>query len=166
MKFTKKTTQVKRAYFDKLLNQFFNVVEWAIYIVFCIIAVYFMQDALNQYQAKDTFMAQSLKPISKLPTIVACVNSNKAYQYGTTLKILYGKDKLSELKENQSLFIESTNETITFQQMKVNCFGISSTIDTEDVSGQRRFVKLIAKGTVLPTSVRFYFTSEDNTQCH
>ena len=61
----------------KKFNIFLVSLEWSIYFGFCILAFLFVKDVLNQFHAKETFMGQSLKPISKLPTIAFCLNTNE-----------------------------------------------------------------------------------------
>ena len=53
-----------------VIDVFFKGLEWLLYIGFSIIAMLFMKNVLEQYQAKNTFMGQTLEDITKLPTIV------------------------------------------------------------------------------------------------
>ena len=47
----------------------FITVRWSAYCIFCLVAGYFMKDVIEQYQAKETYLGQSLKPITKIPTL-------------------------------------------------------------------------------------------------
>ena len=60
---------------DSSLTQLtFKIIEWSFFITLCIIAGMFTKDVIQQFQAKKTIMAQSLIDITKLPTIVFCMN--------------------------------------------------------------------------------------------
>ena len=76
-----RTSKPKKASSGKRIDVFFNIIEWSIYIGFCILAGLFVKDVWNQFHAKETFMGQSLQPITKLPTIVFCLESNDSWKY-------------------------------------------------------------------------------------
>ena len=102
--------------------------EWSIYIGFCILAFLFVKDVWNQFHAKETFMGQSLKPISKLPTIAFCLNTNETI--GNDDLIVQSKDTEGEFKtltENETLHFETLNETIGLERMTHHCFKINAT---------------------------------------
>ena len=60
---------------DNKLDLIFIVIDWMIYIGLFLFAGIFMKDVIGQYQAKVTFMGQTLEPITEVPTIVLCANS-------------------------------------------------------------------------------------------
>ena len=66
----------------KSIKVFFKVVDWVLFIGFCILACYFMKNVIDEYQAKKTSFTQSLEPITKLPTIVICLESSFNWLYG------------------------------------------------------------------------------------
>ena len=76
-----------------VLDVLFKGIEWLLHIGFSIIAIVFMKNVFEQYKAKDTFMGQSLEDISKLPTIVLCLETEYAWDYTSGLLVIqYGID--------------------------------------------------------------------------
>ena len=73
---------------------YFKVLEWTVYFGFCILAAFFMKDVINQYQAKETYLGQSLKPITNLPTIVFCVDHKHQFKINLNISISYSNSKL------------------------------------------------------------------------
>ena len=65
------------------IDSIFKIVELTIFLCFCIIAGIFMKDVIDQFQARETFMGQSLRPIFELPTIILCIgeNGNQKWEY-------------------------------------------------------------------------------------
>ena len=66
---TNKSMKFKELWLGHRLDVIFKGIEWIVYICFCILAGIFMVDVIAEYRASETFMSQSLKPITKLPTI-------------------------------------------------------------------------------------------------
>ena len=50
-----------------------------------------MKDVIDQFQAKETFMGQSLKPINRMPTIVICMGLDnwQNWEYDKDVRIHY-----------------------------------------------------------------------------
>ena len=88
-KMTCKTQSIKNTQFKQKIGVIFKLAEWLIYLAFCIVAGLFVKDVLDQFQAKATFMGQSLKSITKLPTVVFCLQSKYDWKYGW-IEIGYG----------------------------------------------------------------------------
>ena len=75
MNIKKRSTIQKKVTSEKRIDALFFMIEWLIFIAFCILAALFVKDVWHQYHAKETFMAQSLLPIRRLPSIVLCLES-------------------------------------------------------------------------------------------
>ena len=65
----------------KRLDVLFNIIEWSIYICFCVLAAIFMKDVWDQFHAKETFMGQSLEPFTELPSVILCLKTPWAWSY-------------------------------------------------------------------------------------
>ena len=77
--------------------------DWFLFIIFCILAIYFMKNVLEEYHEKKTGLAQSLEPISTLPTVVFCLDSPYTWEYEKHLTIAYqgkGIKFTNNLEEN------------------------------------------------------------------
>ena len=77
MKSKKMNKISRREAFDNKAHSIIFGIEWLVYLGFCLLAGYFMKDVIEQYQAKETYLGQSLKPITKLPTITFCVDNDE-----------------------------------------------------------------------------------------
>ena len=87
---TKKKISKREAFEDKVHFIIIGI-EWLVYLGFCLLAGYFMKDVIDQFQAKETFMGQTLKPITELPTVVICMNDGTWHFY-KHLKLIYRVD--------------------------------------------------------------------------
>ena len=170
MKNKKRSSQPKRINSDKAIDAIFSVIEWSIFSIFCILAAYFMNGVLTQYQAKDTFMAQSLQPITKLPTIVICLESNYSWDFTTGLVYVdYGMVEISYegLKENATVRVAKSNESVTLNQITHRCLKIKSEVGSKEVlKFHTRKIRVRFNDIVknyIPSSIKAYFTSEENS---
>ena len=68
----------KREAFDNKVHIIIFGIEWLVYLGFCLLA-------------KETFMGQTLKPITELPTVVICMNDGTWHFY-KHLKLIYRVD--------------------------------------------------------------------------
>ena len=66
----------KKAKMATRINVIFNIIDWILFLVFSILAAHFMIDVIDQYQDKATSFSQSLEHITKMPTIVMCIEGN------------------------------------------------------------------------------------------
>ena len=131
MKSKKKKKISKREDFDNKVHFIIFGIEWLVYLGFCLLAGYFMKDVIEQFQAKETFMGQSLEPITELPTVAICMN-NGTWQFDEHLRLIYQVDEEDEkhlMTENISIYIPRENETVIFQQISQSCLKISSQVN-------------------------------------
>ena len=147
---------------------YFKVLEWTIYIVFCILAGYFMKDVIEQYQAKETYLGQSLKPITKLPTITFCVDHrHHQFKINHDISISYSNSKLNS-DEPKVLQEKVQNhvgrEVIQLHQVSSNCFKINVTSTLPiDVKKTWRDLDVATFGNAKPETFYVYVTSEANS---
>ena len=165
MKSKKRNKSSKREAFDKKILYTIFGIEWLVYLGFCLLAGYFMKDVIEQFQAKETFMGQSLEPINELPTVAICMN-NGAWQFDEHLKLIYQIDEADEkhlMTENRSIYIPGEDETVIFQQISQSCLKISSQIDkvVRRGSGRRIYIEFITQ--MIPDQIKVYFTSETSS---
>ena len=143
--------------------------KWTIYIGFGFIAGLFMKDVLKQYQSKDTFMGQSLEPISKLPTVVICLDSRYYWSYSNGFVVMeYAVDTFNFkiLKENEILYMEEGNETVFFEQYSEFCFKMKVNTGSKIKTGALWSIKVTFPNLsekFIPETLSAYFTSEENS---
>ena len=89
MKAKKKSKVTNKAMLGNRLRVIFKSINCILFVLFCVLAGYFLTNVIDQYQAKKTNLAQSLEPITKLPTIVFCLKSDMTWIYGENIKISY-----------------------------------------------------------------------------
>ena len=159
---------MKTSHIGMVIDVLFKGIEWLLYIGFSIIAMIFMKNVLEQYQAKNTFMGQSLEDISELPTIIICLDTEYAWDYSSGfLVIQYGIDgkDLQNLTVNQPLFFEETNETVILEQFSEECYRLNSSIESGIGRGILWTIKIIFQVSTdfVPESVKALFTSEENS---
>ena len=142
----------------RYLRCLFITVRWSAYCIFCVVAGYFMKDVIDQYQAKETYLGQSLKPITKIPTLVFCLDTQEKLQYGEDIRILYENNR-KILQMGPQCF---PNETIELTTIKYNCFKINSTssLSVLETGAWRSFsIEVFSEDK---PKAKVYFTSEDN----
>ena len=154
---------------NKRIQSLFKLIEWLLFIFLCALSIHFVKDGLVQYQSKESNLAQSLKPITKLPTITICLNDNHVYEYYLDLNISYQalENTLPEtLIENELNHFEKTNESVQVVKLNRECFKINSSIG---LPLQRESFKVISLELdfniyeeTLPKKISIYFTSEEN----
>ena len=138
----------------------FKSIGWITYICFTVLAVQFTKSVLQQYQAKETFMAQSFKPIKRLPTIMFCLEKRDDWQ---TWKLHHDVWLKYEIEASS---MENENETLISEQVSDTCFKHNFTMGSSlrKSSGRRTFSMFFPYGNhTWPLSVRLIFTSEENS---
>ena len=161
----------KKTTFKNRIDVLFKGIEWMIYIGFCILAAYFMKGVLDQYQAKDTYMGQSLEAITKMPTMTICIESDYYWPYSNGLVVLSyrsGNDNGNALKENEPFHLGEVdgNETVVLEQFTSDCYILTSTISLELKRGSSRYIALSFPGIkteYLPSLIKVSFTSKENS---
>ena len=151
----------------KSIKVFFKVVDWVLFIGFCILACYFMKNVIDEYQAKKTSFTQSLEPITKLPTIVICLESSFNWLYGKEVNISYRTPHTEvSLEENQKYDLRDDNEVVEVNQYDGKCFKINSTIVKTFEQSHYRIIQInIIEYDlhIMPEYLHIYFTSEENS---
>ena len=168
MKFNKRTSKPKKVNSGKKVGILFNVIEWSLYVVFSILAASFVKDVLDQYQAKETSMGQSLEPFSELPSIVLCLSTKYTWSYSEKIiKIRYFDDFNPRgafyvtLEENKTMSLPGANESIVLDQVKTDCFRVKL-IPGPTIKNGNRYIK-VTFTKYKPSAVLAYFVSEENT---
>ena len=162
---SKRSLKPKKGVIRRRIEVSFKCIEWFIYIGFCILAGLFVKDVFDQYQSKDTFMGQSLQPITKLPTIVFCFTKYSWDYNEGKVKVFYSTrfNDYNCIKANESLHLDGGNETVNWEQMTNQCFMINNVISSEAKRGVQRYLSIQIPKYVDPPSLRVYFTSKENS---
>ena len=153
----------------KRVEVIFTGIEWLIYISFCIIAGIFMKDVLDQYQAKDTFMSQSLESITKLPTLVICDEAHADWsKFDGKIEMQFGFfiNDFHTLEDHKPLKIEGGYE-VFFEQFSKSCFKVKTLAsDSQIKTGHVWKLKVVfpnQSNEVVPSYLSFFYTSEENS---
>ena len=165
MKCKKKNNISKREAFDDKVHFIIFGIEWLVYLGFCFLAGYFMKDVLEQFQAKETFMGQTLKPITELPTVVICMNDG-TWHFNEDVKLIYRVDGGGEkqlMTENVSLLLPEENESVIFQQISQSCLKISSQVGKALKRGSGRRIYIEFNTELIPDQIKVYLTSETSS---
>ena len=154
--------------FRKTFRFIFKTINFTLFVGFCVLAGYFMTNVIDLYQEKKTNLAQSLEPITKLPTIVFCLKSDMDWVYGKNINISYegSNFEVNHLQEFKRYFIQEANETVQVVQFSDECFKINSTLISPFKQGDDRLIKLnILELQYDPEDmeVQFFFSSEENS---
>ena len=166
----KRSSKPKMTLKSKRIDFVFRMVEWLIYVGFTILAGLFMKGVLNQYQSKNTFMAQSFEPITRMPTIVICFNSKHHWKYDEEVTISYritGYHDKVVLKQHEIVLLQEDGQSVVLEQFTFNCFRLNSSLKSAITTIKNRYIYIEfekdLKNKLLPPSVHFYFTSKDNS---
>ena len=108
-----------------------------LFVLFCILAGYFLFNVFDQYYAKKTNLAQSLEPITKLPTVVLCLSS-QFWIYGKNINISYevGTLWLDIMEAGKQYHLEEANEIVQLVQFSEKCLKINSTLTSPFKQGE------------------------------
>ena len=138
-------------------------IEWFFFTIFCFIAGYFMKDVFEQFQAKETFMAESLKPITKYPTIVMCFHYPVDVKENLNISYRSRSNGITTLLQaNQPNIFPEEKETVVLEQINHKCIKINST--SAKSSARRDIYKEIVIDTQkIPSNIEVYFSSERNS---
>ena len=122
MNINKRTSKPRKVKSGKRVAIIFNVVEWLLYIVFSVLAALFVKDVWVQFQAKDTFMGQSLEPMTEFPSIVFCLDKYSWNYRDGIIKIQATLDNgYNTLKENETRF-GLDGKSVVLHQVSNQCF--------------------------------------------
>ena len=88
-----------------------------------------MKDVIYKYQANETYLGQSLKPISKLHTITLCIDlDDHEFKINNDLTISYYNNEVYESVILQEKLLNHVGrEVLELNQIESNCFKINST---------------------------------------
>ena len=121
-----------------------------------------MKDVWDQFQAKETFMAQSLEPMTELPSVFVCLASGSwSYSEGTIKirSVINGSYK--DMEENEALY-ELDGSSVVFHQESFNCFRVKFMPGLKIDKQKVRYVRIeFSKKT--PSSIVVAFVSEENS---
>ena len=161
IKINKRTSKPKKVKYGKRIAIIFNVIEWSLYIVFSILAALFMKDVWDQYQIKETFMGQSLEPMTKFPSLTLCL---KSFSYKDMGKIRVAKDGYYKtLKENETLYgLDENNSSVILHQVSSGCFRLKC-MPGSNVAGGLRILLRVDFSKYRPSSIEANFVSEENS---
>ena len=100
--------------------------EWSLFIVFSVLAALFVKDVWVQFQAKETFMGQSLEPMTKLPSLTICTRPSWSHSWSYSEGIIKINTFINRtwktLKENEILYYDSYGSGIVLYQISDDCF--------------------------------------------
>ena len=134
----------------------------------CCLACYFVKDVISQYQAKKTYLGQSLKPITKLPTITFCSEGYGELTIGEDLNISYYIPVMGDesffLKEKMNFVGQEVLQLTQILPFGETCFKINITSSVPLVVSKiwRGFDLMFADGFE-PKYLTIYVTSEPNS---
>ena len=148
----------------------FKVIDWVLFMGFCFLAGHFMKNVIVEYGAKKTSFTQSLEPITKLPTVVICLEKENDFiwVYGKEVNISYMTPNKGwfSLKENKKHDLRDDNEVVEINQFDDNCFKINSTLLKPFQQSHNRWIDIQTTENdtkYMPDYIKVYFTSEENS---
>ena len=148
------------------LRVVFKSINCILFVLFCTLAGYFLLNVIDQYQAKKTNLAQSLEPITKLPTIVLCLSS-QSWIYGQNINISYGgvTFEYDIFEADKQYHLEEGNEIVQVVQFDEQCLKINSTLTSTFKQGDERYFLIGTHQRNVSEKIEatFYFSSEENS---
>ena len=155
----KKSTMAKR------IGIIVIIVDWILFLGFGALASHFMLSVIDHFQAKTTSFSQSLEPITKLPTILMCIEGSRIFNYSNLITLSYSNqgryyEKIENIKENEIYHFKYGNESFQVVQAQDKCLKLESNLTSPYQHGTRA---IEFKFKWMMKSVHFYFTSEENS---
>ena len=142
-----------------------QLLDWVIFAFLFGIAIYFVQDAITIYILKRSSLSQSFQPITKLPTFVICWASHYTYKYDVHYYFVY--DYKHILKMDEFTYINDTDETVYVEQVRYECFKISSYTSTALKPGASKVIHVKFNENLdsvyLPFAMNIIVTDEVNS---
>ena len=137
----KRSLGIRKKFLGKQIDSIFKAIEWSFLFLLCVIAGMFMLDVITQFQAKETIIGHSLKPITKLPTVMLYMTDGPM-KYLKRIKIYItdqsGSYNLLQLNESYHDGIIATVLTQVHQQ----CFKLTSTVDSVFPKSRKMYIKM------------------------
>ena len=167
MKNMKRKLICQKPRLGKRMKQIFKGLDWTLFVGFCLLACHFMNNVIVEYQAKKTSFTQSLEPITKLPTVVICLESEYSWVYGKEVNITYETPHTDvSLEENQKYDLKDDHEVVEINQYDDQCYKINSTLMEPFQQSHYRviYIQITEYGAEnMPEYIHVYFTSEVNS---
>ena len=125
------------------VNIFFAAVDWILFLGFSILAAHFMIDVRANYQEKTTSFSQALEPITKMPTIVICIEGDPITNFKEDVKLDYNAEaryiiSKKNVKENKRHVLKDVNETFQVYQVQDKCIMAESNLTSPYKHGTRQ----------------------------
>ena len=148
-------------------------IEMVFFTFFFVLSFIFVKESILQYFAKETNIAQSLKPITKLPTVMICFPEDLEYyhDYNETMYIRYDPVELKEddedlnyyLKENVPNYFKESQEVVQITRFDLDCLKINSTIKSQSLANSHKVLYIEFSNYDAPKNLDVFFTSEENS---
>ena len=132
----KKSTMAKR------IGTIIIIADWILFLGFGALASHFMLSVIDHFQAKTTSFSQSLEPITKLPTILMCIEGSRIFNYSKLITLSYSNqgryyEKIENIKENEIYHFKHGNETFQVVQAQDKCLKLESNLTSPYQQGTR-----------------------------
>ena len=105
------------------LDYFLKYLEWILFIILCLLSIFFMYGVLQKFQSKDTSFKQYKENINELPTVTICMARLTFYEYGIDFNISYTSvsDTILKLGENNlSLYEDDILEKVYLEKLQIS----------------------------------------------
>ena len=87
-----------------------EIIEWIFFLSLCVAGGVLTNDVIKTYQAKETTLGTSLKPITKLPVVAIC----NVYPRFFDIQVFYNYiHDIEELVIGNETYIETEKEYVT-----------------------------------------------------
>ena len=158
----KKTSQkLRKGFLLRKIDLIFKAIEWSLFLFLCVIAGMFMIDVITQFQARETFIGHSLKPIDKLPTVMLFMHMGGYWEYSKDIEIyIWNEGSYKLLKENEP-FNHHGHMNTTLTQVSPLCFKLNTSISSSFKKGKK--ISFLVTLHDKYSDMEVVFTSEANS---
>ena len=103
-----------------------EIIEWIFFLSLCVAGGALTYNVLKTYQAKETTLGTSLKPITKFPVVTIC----NVYPVLFDIQVFYNYiQDTEELVIGNETFIETENEFVKLEILDERCLKLSARVD-------------------------------------
>ena len=171
----------------KLLDIFFKILEWALFLALCVVSILFLKEVWHKYETYDSNFKMSTKMVSSAPTLMICFwpSKNKAngqpFEEDKGFAMFYTTDNIN-FERNKAKLVEGTmiipddndveTEKTKVRYEKIDTFEDGSYRTCHKISSEFKprskwaAIKINFDGSILKENlpvINIYITSEDNS---
>ena len=151
-----------------LIENFFKIFEWILYLVLFLIAIFFTWEAIDKFYSRSTSIEKYEEEIKFYPTMTMCFKEG-IWKYGRDFNMTYAiVTSYEDIEDKVTLKLGQNNLGISGGKLNMKeiytewegyCYGITA---EREIDGNYITIKIWSSLYEL-MDIKIYFTSEENS---